>query len=108
MPKHLLLAAAVAVLVACQAKDKSDQQLKGGAIVPPWDSARFVPKRLDHFAFAGPESLFAVFRDIAAIDSAAGGSTVAGGSNAAGGPAATDKPSGGPADSANSANSGKA
>jgi hypothetical protein len=69
----LLAAAAIALaLSACLAQDKSDKNLRNGGMTPPWDSAHFTPKRLDGYAYDGPESTFSVFTAIAALDSAAG------------------------------------
>ena len=58
-------------------KDKPDKPLGGGGLIPPWDTVHFVPKRLEGFVYPGPESLFAVFRNIARIDSQAGDSKLA-------------------------------
>ena len=59
-------------LSSCLVRDKSDKPLPSGGMTPPWDSAHFMPKRLDGFVYAGPESTFAVFREIALIDSLSG------------------------------------
>jgi hypothetical protein len=67
-----LLSLAAWLAAGCMVKDKPDKPLVSGALVPPWDSIHFVPKRLEGYVYAGAESLFAVFRDIARIDSLAG------------------------------------
>lgn len=64
--------AAAMLLCGCLAKEKAGKPLAAGAIAPPWDPAKFTPKRLEGYAYPGPESLFTVFGEIARLDSAAG------------------------------------
>ncbi|MDB5103476.1 MAG: hypothetical protein JWP91_1165 [Fibrobacteres bacterium] len=63
---------AVLFLGGCLVKDKSDKPLGSGGMTPPWDPAKFTPKRLEGYAYPGPESLFAVFPEIAGLDSLSG------------------------------------
>ncbi|GEM_PF-3510527 len=73
-PKILaaLVAMAALALFGCLAKDRSGKTLGNGGMTPPWDSTHFIPKRLDGYVSPAPDSVFAVFRDIAAIDSQSG------------------------------------
>jgi hypothetical protein len=64
--------AAALLLSGCLAKEKAGKPLAAGGIAPPWDPAKFTPKRLEGYAYAGPESLFAVFGEIARLDSLSG------------------------------------
>lgn len=67
-------AAAVAAAVflgGCLVKDRSEKPLHG-ELTPPWYPAHFSPQRLDGFTYAGPESLFTVFRDMSRLDSLSG------------------------------------
>jgi hypothetical protein len=59
-------------LAGCLLKDKPDKALSSGGLTPPWDPAKFMPKTLEGFAYAGPESLFTVFGEIARLDSLVG------------------------------------
>ncbi|MEO6095821.1 MAG: hypothetical protein ABIW76_09095 [Fibrobacteria bacterium] len=69
----LLVSSLVALLLcSCMVKDKPDKAITSGGMTPPWDPARFLPKTLEGFAYAGPESLFTVFKDIARLDSLSG------------------------------------
>jgi hypothetical protein len=63
---------AALLLCGCLVKEKTDKPLASGGITPPWDPAKFTPKRLEGYAYAGPESSFAVFKDIARLDSLSG------------------------------------
>lgn len=63
---------AVLALAGCLAKDRSGKNLRSGGMIPPWDSAHFTPKKLEGYVSPVPDSVFAVFRDIAAIDSQSG------------------------------------
>jgi hypothetical protein len=63
---------AAILLCGCMVKDKSDKALSSGGMTPPWDPAKFMPKTLEGFTYAGPESLFTVFKDIARLDSLSG------------------------------------
>jgi hypothetical protein len=66
---------AIAVLLACQAKDKPEKTLSAGSMNPPWSAPEFTPKSLEGYRDLRnprPESLFAVFKDIARLDSATG------------------------------------
>src|SRR3954470_24801263 len=69
---RLLFAGLTLALTGCLVKEKTDKPLHTGALTPPWDAAHFTPKRLEGYAYAGPESLFGVFADIARIDSLSG------------------------------------
>jgi hypothetical protein len=71
-PSRLAALAALLFLCGCLVKDKSDKPLKNGGLTPPWDPARFQPKRLEGYAYTGPESLFTVFTAIGRLDSLAG------------------------------------
>jgi hypothetical protein len=68
----LVLPLAFLALLGCQVKDKPEKSLSSGSMNPPWNAPEFTPKRLDGYKYAGPESLFAVFRDIARLDSVVG------------------------------------
>ena len=68
----ILAAATVLALFGCLAKDRSGKNLGTAGMTPPWDSAHFTPKRLDGYVPPIPDSVFSVFRDIAAIDSQSG------------------------------------
>lgn len=68
----ILAGAAVLALLGCLAKDRSGKNLRSGGMTPPWDSAHFTPKRLEGYASPVPDSVFAVFKDIAATDSLSG------------------------------------
>jgi hypothetical protein len=72
IPLLLVSGLAACLLCGCMVKDKPDKALSSGGMTPPWDPARFMPKTLEGFAYAGPESLFTVFRDIARLDSLSG------------------------------------
>ncbi len=63
---------AAVLLCGCLAKEKSGKPLSAGSMAPPWDAAKFTPKRLEGYAYPGPESAFAVFAEIARLDSAGG------------------------------------
>lgn len=65
-------ALAVVALCGCLVKEKTDKPLSAGGLTPPWDPAKFTPKRLEGYAYPGPESAFAVFKEIARVDSLAG------------------------------------
>ncbi|HKP98135.1 MAG TPA: hypothetical protein VJ385_20565 [Fibrobacteria bacterium] len=69
---RLIACAAALLLCGCLVKDKSDKPLSSGGLMPPWDPAKFTPKRLEGYAFPGPESAFAVFQGIARLDSLGG------------------------------------
>jgi hypothetical protein len=69
---YLSMAALAALLCGCLAKDRSDKALTSGGMTPPWDPAKFAPKALEGFTYAGPESLFTVFREIGRLDSLGG------------------------------------
>lgn len=60
------------LLAACLVRDKPEKALGAGGLTPPWSPARFEPRRLEGYAYAGPESLFAVFANIARLDSLSG------------------------------------
>lgn len=60
------------LLCGCLVKDKPDKPLSVGGLTPPWDPAKFTPQRLEGYAYPGPESSFAVFGDIARLDSLSG------------------------------------
>jgi hypothetical protein len=60
------------LLCGCLVKDKSDKPLGSGSMAPPWDPAKFTPKRLEGFVYPGPESTFTVFGEIARLDSLSG------------------------------------
>lgn len=62
---------AAAILCGCLVKERSEKPVQGG-ITPPWYPAHFSPRRLEGFAYAGPESLFTVFRKISRLDSLSG------------------------------------
>ncbi|MEO7427198.1 MAG: hypothetical protein ABI036_18565 [Fibrobacteria bacterium] len=64
--------AALFILCGCLAKEKAGKPLAAGGIAPPWDPAKFTPKRLEGYAYPGPESLFTLFGEIAHLDSMAG------------------------------------
>jgi hypothetical protein len=57
---HYFICAALAafllcgVLSGCLLKDKPDKALTSGGMTPPWDPAKFMPKTLEGFAYAGP------------------------------------------------------
>ena len=70
--KKVLAALPALLLAACMVKEKPEKPLGSGALTPPWSPVRFEPKRLEGYAFAGPESLFAVFEHIARLDSLSG------------------------------------
>lgn len=70
--RRLLPWLAAAVLIACQAKDKSEKTLSSGSMNPPWNAPEFTPKAVEGRAPAASDSLFAVFKEIARLDSAAG------------------------------------
>ncbi len=70
-PAGIMAFSALAILFGCLSKEKG-KPLNSGGMVPPWDSAHFQPKRLEAFRYAGPDSLFAVFKSIAEIDSQTG------------------------------------
>ena len=59
-------------LAGCLIKDKPEKALTSGGMAPPWDPAKFTPKTLEGFAYAGPESLFTLFSEISRVDSLAG------------------------------------
>jgi hypothetical protein len=67
--RFALLCAAFA-LCGCLIKDKREKPAAGP--VPPWDPAKFAPKRLEGPAFVDSSRAFAVFDSIARIDSLAG------------------------------------
>jgi hypothetical protein len=60
------------LVCGCLVKDKPDKPLSSGGLTPPWDPAKFTPQRLEGYAYPGPESSFAVFGDIARLDSLSG------------------------------------
>ena len=53
-------------------KEKSSLPLKKVGMTPPWDSAHFSPKSLEGFISTDTANTFAVFKDIAEIDSMRG------------------------------------
>lgn len=63
---------AALLLCGCLVKEKHPKVLDAGGMTPPWDPAKFTPKRLDGYAYPGPESLFTVFGRIARLDSLCG------------------------------------
>jgi hypothetical protein len=68
----LFAGVALFILCGCLAKEKAGKPLAAGGIAPPWDPAKFTPKRLEGYAYPGPESLFTLFGEIARLDSMAG------------------------------------
>lgn len=70
---RVLLACAALVLGACMVKDKSEKSAAKGGMVPPWDPAKFTPKRLDRLDVNDTSrAAFAIFDTLAALDSLAG------------------------------------
>jgi hypothetical protein len=66
-------AVATSVLCGCLIKDKSDKTLANGGLVPPWDPAKFTPKRLNDLAVNDTSrAAFAIFDTLASLDSLAG------------------------------------
>ncbi|MDB5051697.1 MAG: hypothetical protein JWO30_4768 [Fibrobacteres bacterium] len=63
---------AALLLCGCMVKEKPDKPLSSGGLTPPWDPAKFSPKTLEGYAYAGPESTFTVFKEIARLDSLSG------------------------------------
>jgi hypothetical protein len=69
---RILVAIAAIALAGCLAREKHEKPLTVGAMVPPWDPAKFSPKHLEGFTFADTTGTFAVFDTIARMDSLAG------------------------------------
>jgi hypothetical protein len=65
------LALAALVLGACMIKDKPEKPA-AAALVPPWDPAKFTPRRLEGPAAPDSQGAFAIFDSLARIDSLAG------------------------------------
>jgi hypothetical protein len=68
----LRIAASLLILCGCMVKDKPGKDLKVGGMTPPWDPAKFTPKSLETLAADAVDSAFAVFKEIARVDSQSG------------------------------------
>jgi hypothetical protein len=75
LSKSALLCAAFAFAISglggCLVKEKKETPA-ASALVPPWDPAKFAPKKLEGPGYADSARAFAVFDSIARIDSLAG------------------------------------
>lgn len=69
---RLSLAVLAVALAGCLVKEKHEKPLTTGAMVPPWDPAKFAPKHLEGFNYPDTSGTFAVFDSIARLDSLAG------------------------------------
>src|SRR4051812_45469224 len=67
----MLAMLAMLVIDGCLIKEKSGKAAVAG-MVPPWDPAKFAPKRLEGPSYRDSVRTFAVFDSIARIDSLAG------------------------------------
>jgi hypothetical protein len=68
---RIALACAAFALCGCLIKEKAEKPA-AAALVPPWDPAKFAPKKLDGVPAPDSQSAFALFDSLARIDSLAG------------------------------------